>query len=180
MRSKSIFVLSIVAIVAIALSAFSIFTSLNSSLKVAYVDTGLLFSKYEKMEQEKEVLNQKKIAWQANIDTLNIELEKEKRLLIENGEQMSRREKQLKEQLIIRKHSEMKQYQQAVNTKAQEAEMEMNSRVSKEVNEVINTFAKDNNYDFIISATHVGNLAYAKEKMDITMQLLEHLNKVKK
>lgn len=165
----------IISIAAILISCYAIFDSTSNSLKVAYVDAAVLLNKYEGMQEVREKMGKRKREWKANLDTLKSELDTERKKLIEEGSRLSQRERQLTEELINRKFTELQQYQQAVNKKAQEEENKLNGEVSQRINKVITEFANDNGYDVILSATQVGNLAFAKESLNVTEDILNRL-----
>ncbi len=165
----------ILSIVAILVSSYAIYESNSKNLKVAYVDTAVLLNKYEGMQKVKETMEKRKIEWRANLDTLSSELDKERKKLMDDKEKISQRERQLTEELITRKITELQQYQQAINQKAQEEESKLNAEVSQKINKVITEFANDEGFDVILGATQVGNLAFAKEELDVTEDILKRL-----
>jgi outer membrane protein len=67
-----------------------------------------------------------------------------------------------------------------VQLKAKEEEQKMTQTVLNEVNDYLKEYGEKHNYTFILGATGVGNIVYAKKSRDITEEILNGLNKLYK
>jgi outer membrane protein len=81
------------------------------------------------------------------------------------------------EELIDSKQQQYLDYEQAINNKISAADKQLTSKVLGKVNDYIRRYGKSNGYDIIMAATQYGNIVYAKDKMDITNEVLQGLNK---
>lgn len=171
-------------------SFFNILTTANTALlvvililyffrdnRVVYVDSLKLMNGYAGMQEARKSYQQKAAAWKANIDTLTSELQ---RLIMRHEKETARmtsKEQQLSEELIRSKQNQLRQYQQATNSQAQEQDARMTADVVNEVNAFLKKYGEEKGYTIIMAATEYGNIAYADEDLDITDEVLEKLNK---
>lgn len=151
---------------------------MGRTMKVVYVDNGVLMTKYEGMKDARKEYEKKAAVWQANADTLVSEWEKELKSYEKERSRMSAKERELKEQLLGNKQQQITQYREAVQMKAREEEQKMTQTVLNEVNEYITQYGKRNRYSFILGATGMGNIVYANKSKDITEKILKGLNEV--
>ncbi|MEO1254184.1 MAG: OmpH family outer membrane protein, partial [Bacteroidota bacterium] len=67
---------------------------------VVYVDSSQLLENYEGMKVARQAFQQKAAQWQANIDTLKLELDREIKKYESEKKNMSAKERELNEKLI--------------------------------------------------------------------------------
>ncbi|HEY3405550.1 MAG TPA: OmpH family outer membrane protein [Ohtaekwangia sp.] len=163
-------VLNFLAIV--ALSSY-LFTRDN---KVVYVDSNKLLNNYKGMLDARAAYQQKASAWKANIDTLTSEVQNQIMNYEKESARMTAKERQLSQELIRSKQKQLYDYQQALNTQAQQEDAKMTGEVVTTVNAYIKKYGEKKGYKIILAATEYGNLAYADEGLDITDNILEGLN----
>jgi outer membrane protein len=156
----------------IALSVF-IFTK---DQKVVYVDSSKLLNEYQGMKDARAAYQQKANAWKANIDTLANEVQQQILKYEKEAASMTAKERQLSQELIRNKQKQFTEYQQAINTQAQQEDSKMTSAVVTQVNAFLRKYGETNRYEIIL-ATADGNLAYANESLDITEEVLDGLNR---
>ncbi len=143
---------------------------------VAYVDSNVLLENYEGMKAARQRFQQKATQWQANIDTLKAELDREIRNFEQKKKGATKRERELSEELIQTKRQQFMNYQQAIQQQSQQEDLNMTQEVLNEVNAFIGSYGKKNGYTLILGATTMGNIIYAEEVLDITDELQEALN----
>ncbi|HEY9008587.1 MAG TPA: OmpH family outer membrane protein, partial [Ohtaekwangia sp.] len=80
-------------------------------------------------------------------------------------------------ELIRSKQKQFADYQQAMNTQAQQEDAKMTQEVVTQINAYLKKYGEANGYKIILAATQYGNLAYADEGLDITDEVLAGLNK---
>ncbi|MBN2613776.1 MAG: OmpH family outer membrane protein [Bacteroidales bacterium] len=149
---------------------------MGRTMKVVYVDNGVLMTKYEGMKDARKEYEKKAAVWQANADTLVSEWEKELKSYEKERIRMSAKERELKEQLLSNKQQQISQYREAVQMKAREEEQKMTQTVLNEVNDYLKEYGKKRGYTFILGATGVGNIVYANEARNITEEIIKGLN----
>jgi outer membrane protein len=144
---------------------------------VVYVDSAKLMNGYKGMQDARAAYQQKAGAWKANIDTLASEVQKQIFAYEKESPGMSPKERQLSQELIRTKQKQFGDYQQAMNTQAQQEDAKMTGDVVTQVNAYLKKYGEAHGYKVILAATEYGNIAYADEGLDITEQVLEGLNK---
>lgn len=147
-----------------------------SPKKIAYVQTAQLINEYQGMAQARNDYQIKAQQWQANIDTLAMEWQREVETYQKEQKTLTQKEKELTEQLLDQKQKQLREYQAAIQEQAQQEDLAMTERVLGEINTFIEAYGKSNGYEIIIAATDMGNLAYATDGLDITREILEGLN----
>ncbi|MFZ6011386.1 MAG: OmpH family outer membrane protein [Bacteroidota bacterium] len=151
--------------------------TLTTQHKFVYVDSAKLVSSYQGMQDTRKVYQQKAAVWKANIDTLASEVQQQIFKYEKESPKMSAKERQLSQELIRTKQQQLAEYQQAMNTKAQQEDATMTKQVVEQINAYLKKYGQDHGYPIIFAATEYGNIAYAKDGLDITEQVLEGLNK---
>ncbi|HEY9045500.1 MAG TPA: OmpH family outer membrane protein, partial [Ohtaekwangia sp.] len=81
---------------------------------------------------------------------------------------MTAKERQLSQELIRSKQKQFADYQQAMNTQAQQEDAKMTQEVVTQINAYLKKYGEAKGYKIILAATQYGNLAYADEGLDIT------------
>jgi outer membrane protein len=145
--------------------------------QTVYVDSAKLMNGYKGMQDARAAYQQKAGAWKANIDTLGAEVQKQIFAYEKESPRMSPKERQLSQELIRTKQKQFGDYQQAMNSQAQQEDAKMTTEVVTQVNAYLKKYGEANGYKIILAATEYGNIAYADEGLDITEKVLEGLNK---
>lgn len=161
-----------IIIVALGICLYKLFME----QKIVYVETNKLLENYEGMKSARLEFQQKATQWQANIDTLQAELERE----IQNHEAtksgMTSKERELSEKLIATKRQQFVDYQNGIQQKSQQEDFQMTEKVLTEINAFIESYGKEKGYDLILGANNSGNIVYANDYLDITDELQQELN----
>lgn len=140
------------------------------------MDSQKLINGYQGMLDARKVYQQKAASWKANIDTLTAEVQRQIMDYEQGVSKMTVKERELSQELIKTKQKQLYEYQQAMNSQAQQEDSKMTSEVLTQVNTYLKTYGEQHGYTIILAATEYGNLAYADEKLDITEEVLEGLN----
>jgi outer membrane protein len=141
-----------------------------------YVDSAKLVNEYEGMKAARATYQQKASSWKANVDTLTAEVQKQIMAYEKEVSKMSAKEKQLSQELIRTKQRQLMDYQQAMNTQAQQEDQKMTGEVLTQINAYLKKYGKAHGYKIVMAATEYGNIAYADESLDITADVLKGLN----
>jgi len=160
----------------VAILVLSIVT-LKPGRDVVYVDSSKLLNQYKGMEAARAAYQQKASAWKANIDTLANEVQQQIFKYEKESKSLTAKERQLSQELIRSKQKQFADYQQAMNTQAQQEDAKMTQEVVTQINAYLKKYGEANGYKIILAATQYGNLAYADEGLDITDEVLAGLNK---
>ncbi|MEN7551263.1 OmpH family outer membrane protein [Rapidithrix thailandica] len=167
----------ILIIILLVSNAVLYFLYFSTSQKMAYVDSNQLLNGYQGMIDARAAYQQKTVTWQANIDTLTQEIHKKLQDYEKNVARMSKKEKELSQELLKTKQQQLGQYQEAIRQKAQAEDQKLTESVINEVNAYLAEYGKKQNYQIILAATNAGNIVYAEEMLNITEEVLKGLNK---
>jgi outer membrane protein len=172
----SLNILSIVAIV-LSLAAIAMAATLYLTKKeIVYVDSMKLITNYKGSKVAKEAYEKKMAVWKANIDTLTMETTQEITNYEKAKKGMSAREQKLSEQLIVTKQQQLESYRQATAENASKEDKEITGKIFNEINDFLKQYGEQKGYEFIMAATNVGNIVFAKKGNDITDEVIEKMN----
>lgn len=167
----------IVSIISLSLLILLIFyIVLSPAPRIAYVDSVKLMNGYQGMIDARKVYQQKATGWQANIDTLAMEVQQRIADYEKTSAKMSAKERDLSRELIRNKEQQLREYQQVLNSQAQEEDAKMTNDVVSQVNTYIKEYGESNGYTVILAAVN-GNIVFAKDAIDLTDEILEGVNK---
>lgn len=144
--------------------------------KIAYVDSAKLINGYQGMVDARQVFQKKAAGWKANIDTLAQEVQQRIVDYEKASAKMSAKERDLSRELIQNKEQQLREYQQALNSQAQQEDAKMTNDVVSQMNTFIKKYGEEKGYTIILAAAN-GNIAFAVDYIDLTDQILERLNK---
>lgn len=144
---------------------------------IVYVDSNQLINEYLGMLEARKVYQKKAESWKANIDTLTTEVKKHVMEYEKNNSRLTAKERQLSVELIRTKQKQLTEYQQAMNSQAEQEDARMTGEVIAQINAYIKKYGEEKGYTIVMAATQYGNIAYADEGLDITEEVLEGLNK---
>ena len=121
-------ILNLLTIIILSITIF------NNNEKVVYVDSSKLLNNYKGMQAARASYQQKANAWKANIDTLASEVQQQIFKYEKESVKMTAKERQLSQELIRNKQKQFADYQQAMNTQAQQEDAKMTSDVVTQIN----------------------------------------------
>lgn len=163
--------ISLVGLIVISLFLFS------KSHKIVYVDSIKVLSGYKGMEYAKKEYDVKVSVWNANLDTLKMEMEGKFQEYESKRMQLTAKEKELMEELLETKRQQYMNYQQMVAEKMKKEDQELTAKVYTKVNEYLKRYGEQKGYAFILGANQYGNIVYAENAVNITDEVIEGLNK---
>lgn len=161
----------------IALILFVSYSFFFKSNKVVYVDAITLVMNYNGMKDARAELEKKMSVFNSNIDTLNMELEEKTTEYAQKKSKLSVNEKRLFEELIGAKQKQFANYQQMVQEKVQNENLQLTQKVLDKINDYVKRYGKEHNYELILAATQQGNIIYGTSDVNITEQIIEGLNR---
>jgi len=166
----------ILSIINLVLISLVIAWYVSKQEKSVYVDSAKLLNGYKGMQVARKDYQQKASSWKANVDTLTKELQSSIMKYEKEVAKMTPKEKSLTQELLKTKQKQLVEYQQAMNSKAQQEDGQMTGNVVTQVNAYLKKYGKKHGYRIILAATDYGNIAYAEDDLDITEQVLAGLN----
>ncbi|MDB5124736.1 MAG: outer membrane protein [Mucilaginibacter sp.] len=155
---------------------FLLFNFFFKSEKIAYVDSGRILNEYKGSAGAKKSYQAKAKVWQANIDTLTSEVKSSIQKYEKSLATMSKKEQDLSKQLIQTKQKQLADYQRGIQENAKQEEGKLTQGIVIEINAFLARYGKRHNYKLILIANQSGTIAYAREGLDITSQVIEELN----
>lgn len=153
-----------------------VFFQITDRQKVVFIDSSKVINSYEGMIAARKDYQSKMQIWQANIDTLATDIQKQISVYEKTKGSLSKKELELTQQLIQSKQQQLAQYQKAISDKAGQEDAIATKKVVDEINAYIKTYGESENYTIVFAATEYGNIAYAKEYLNITEEVIEGLN----
>ena len=140
------------------------------------MDSSVIMDQYKGMVEARKDYQVKADAWQANIDTLQSEIEKLIQDYTENQHKLSGELRADKEAEINRKQEQFYKYREAIAQKAQEEDQKLTEGVVKQINSYLEEYGKENKYSIIFGTTSGGSIVYGDDATDITSEVLKGMN----
>ncbi len=165
-----------VALIALITSIAALFLSQSKS-DLVYVDVKRLLEGYDRTEVERNAFNKKTEAMKANVDSLMVGWQNELKNYEKERISMTKKELDLKQELLQGKQQQISNYQQAIQKQIQEEDQKMTQTVINDINDYVKEYGKTHGYPIIFGAGGNGNIMYAEELSDLTDVVLEGLNK---
>ncbi|NGX85387.1 OmpH family outer membrane protein [Aequorivita sp. KMM 9714] len=163
------------ALIALILSISSFFY-FNSSSQLVYVDINKLMDGYKRTAVEKSKFEEKAKLMQSNVDSLVADWQNELKVYEKERSSMSKKELDLKQELLGNKQQQITNYQKAIQGKIQEEDQKASQTVINDINDYVKDYGKKNNYKIIFGASGSGTIMYADKAADLTVEVLEGLN----
>lgn len=155
---------------------FMLFNFRSPKERLAYVDSNKLLENYQGMVKARKAYNSKAAGWQANIDTLTLDLQRAIKDFEKESRSMSEKEVELSKKLLRVKQQNLADYQKAIQEKAKQEDLQLTQEVVNTLNAYLKKYGEENNYEIIFAATEIGNIVYADHAIDITDKVLQGLN----
>lgn len=145
--------------------------------EIAYVDSSKILSEFKGAEEAKTAFSKKTKTWQLNIDSLTTEIQDAIKKYEKDLATMPVKEQELSKQLLGSKQKQLSDYQNAIRQNAQHEDSKLSQAVVAQVNTYLVKYGKSHKYKLILIANQSGTIAYAREGLDITKDVIEGLNK---
>lgn len=171
MKKLIIPIVSIITVVLI--SSFVVNSSKN---ELVYVDVNKLIEGYKRSKVEREAFTKKTEVIKGNVDSLVTSWQTELKAYEKERASMTKKEIELKQELLANKQQQINNYQQAVQKQVQEEDQKMTQTLINDINAYVREYGKKHGYPMIFGAGGNGNIMYAEESTDLTDKVLEGLN----
>ncbi|ELR69991.1 outer membrane protein (OmpH-like) [Fulvivirga imtechensis AK7] len=176
MKTKELLIIIISVVVAVAV-AVAYFITHATHNNVAYVRSHDLIYSYEGTKEAMAKFDDKKMSWQANVDTLRRDFQRSVAVYNRDYDKLSSSERKQREEMLNNQQQQLETYSQAIDSKIREEDHEMMASVLNQVNSFIEDYAEQKGYDIIFGTTKDGSILYGNEHLDITDQVLKEINK---
>ncbi|MDI9341684.1 MAG: OmpH family outer membrane protein [Sediminibacterium sp.] len=170
----------IALIISVLLAAYVIYDKVGapSVKKVGYIEMDKLVFEYKGMKEATARYEQKLKSWNKQQDSLKEEVMKVYHQL--KVDSLAHDKQKLKDD--VRRFQYLREgyanYAQQLEAKAGEEDNTLTAGVINQLNEHIKTFAETNGFDVVLcSSPQNYNVGYAREKINITKQVLDFANK---
>ena len=131
---------------------------------------------YKGMVEARKEYDKKRSVWDANIDTLSIDVQNAIKAYSKDQALGTPKEKELSKELIGTKQKQLMDYQNAIKQNAAQEEERLNQQVFSTINSFLERYGKRHGYKMILIATN-GNIGYADQSTEITDKIIDELNK---
>ncbi|WP_420603224.1 OmpH family outer membrane protein [Flagellimonas sp.] len=164
-----------ISILALIAGCATFFLSLSKS-ELVYVDINKLIEGYERTKTEREAFNKKANTLKANVDSLMVDWQNELKTYEKERLSMTKKELDLKQELLQGKQQQINNYQQATQKQIKEEDQKMTQTIINDINDYVKEYGKKEGYRIIFGAKGSGNIMYAEDVSDLTQTILEGLN----
>lgn len=83
---------------------------------------------------------------------------------------------QQREQELMRQQQDLMQLNETYHNRLMQKEMEMNNELLNTITEFLERYNAEKNYDYILSYSRGGNVLFANQSLDITLEILSLMN----
>ncbi len=144
--------------------------------RIAFVRSGTILEEYAGIQEARRIIERQSQSRQANLDTLRLDYESMRKEFDRQHSDLDQGELRAHQSLLRRKEEQLQQYHQAIARQSREAEEEVTRNVLARINTNIQRFGREQGYDIILGTLSAGNLLFGEDALDITDQVLDHLN----
>lgn len=146
------------------------------TLKIAYVNSDSLLSKYNYFSELEEGLKSQQQRMEAEYRRRATSLQQEIANFQKNAASMGMQKAQAKEKELMQKQQNLMQYQEQSSQRLIEQESDLNEKLYKKVSEYLSGYAKTHDIELILTYTQNSGVLYANDSMNITEQVITNLN----
>ncbi|UPL50199.1 OmpH family outer membrane protein [Hymenobacter sublimis] len=148
----------------------------HQAKRIAYVDSAKLLNSYVAMAEARKSYATKAQVWQARIDTLGKEVQQAVKNYEHMGKFASAGDRALAGRIVSNKQNSLANYQRIVQETAKQEEEKSTQLVLNQVNAFLKRYGEEEGYDLILIASPTGSIAYAKQGLDLTDDIVKKLN----
>jgi outer membrane protein len=148
-----------------------------SDLKIAYVVTDSVISKFDLFKQKSEEIAQKGKKFEGELSSRAKGFEQEVANFQQTAQTMTPNQARAKEEELMKKERNLVTFRDNLMQELSKDESDLYSDVYEKVQEYLKDYAEENNIDMIYSNTRGGAIWYGKASLDITQSVIDGLNK---
>lgn len=162
--------------VALIVGSYLFLAKTGSSGKVAYIEIKEVLNGYEEAIALKQEFEGKVEGWRINADSILKDWESELVNYEKERSQMTLKEKTLKEELLVVKQKQLNDYQKALQLRIQEEDRKNTELLYGKINQYLQVYGENHNYELILGANGSGNIMYGAELVNLTDEVVNGLN----
>lgn len=146
--------------------------SCQQQVKTAYVDNLQLYNEFELKKELEAQYQQLHTSNEASLDSIRRELQALAQYL--DGQEQKDPEK------VIRFNSVRQEFidsRESIELTEQQISENYTDQVWLHLNEYVKDFAEEKGYDYVLGGSGQGNVMYAKDRLNVTAELIAYVNK---
>jgi outer membrane protein len=165
----------------LGLTAISVIPAIAQEAKIGYVDSQKIFAQSPEFQEAQARFDKEVTDWNDQAATMNEQVEKLKEESQKNSLVWSASKKQEADATLKAKQDSLQQYLDDTfgpSGKAEKRMAELSKPIKDRIIGIIKRIAIENDFDMVLDAANV-SIAYAKESLDLTDQVIAELAKEK-
>ena len=174
MTTKNQYV-SITALVVSCACLITVVMFLLNKQNVGFVESNILLTEYSEAQKAREQINEKITEWDANLTTLQQELETLNQEMVEKAEQWKQSERDAHLATMREKQQEYARYNAAVSQKATELEAELMQPIYDAINTRMKDYGEAKGFDLVFGTVQGGNILYGADAVNVTEDFISYL-----
>jgi outer membrane protein len=166
---------------AIGLILIGVFPALAQEGKIGYVDSQAIFAKSPEFQEAQSKFDKEVEDWNAQAAAMNDEVDKLKEENQKNSLVWSTSKKKEADETLKAKQDTLQQFLDTTfgtNGKAEKRMAELSKPIKDRIIGIIKRVAIESDFDIVLDAANV-SIAYAKESLDLTDEVLAEMSKEK-
>ena len=165
-----------ILVAALVLSVVALIRS-GGRPSIGFVRSSELVYGYHGMKEAQKLFEAKKTKWQADLDTMKSDYRRALNSYNSEYPSLSSKDREKREEQLQRQEASLQEYSHNLNGKAQEDDQKMTQGILNQINAAAREYGKEHGLGLIVATTESGNILYGDQGIDITDELLEHLNR---
>lgn len=154
----------------------SIFASCDQE-KTAYVDNTELIQSYDKMKKAKADFESRNEKLGKELDSVALDFQTQIQSYQQNADKMRIAERQKEEERLIALRQKIENEQRQKSSKLEQESQTVADELINEVRKKVEKYGEENDYTYIFGSNESANILYAKRGKDITLEVIEYVNK---
>jgi len=171
---KYLLIINFVSIIILSILLFIIW---RNQPVIVSVDSVKLLNEYAGTQSARLQFKEKENSWRANLDTLSNEVTRQRTFNDRNFSKMSPSDKSSSYDILRKKELQLQQYKEAVDLFIRQEESKITNELTVKIDNYLKAYGKEKGYSIILGANQFGNVIYSDETRDITLEVLNNLNK---
>ncbi len=148
----------------------------DASSRIVYVNSDSLSANYKFFTDKKKELENKKLAFEAEMEKKLKAFENEYRDAETKAATMSQMEVQMLQQKFASKEQDLMKYKDAMTKSLIKEEDDSFKKLFDNISNYLTTQKEKLNFDYVLSYTKGGYIFYANDSLDITNDVIKGLN----
>lgn len=176
MKNSTLTIISCIALAWLLTNSYFLYLKPK---KIGYIETNRVLDDYVEAKKANEALQIKKASLQNQLDSLVTDWQS---LLSEyevNRSRLSKREIKEHESQLVLKQKQVNDFQKSIQIKIEEEDRIITKTIFNQINDYVQKYGKENNYQYILGANGSGSIVYADEMENVTDLIVQGLNNKK-